>query len=61
MSTVDPKNGHRSAKTVDPTVGYQDSQSGQTFILMINQAVCIDGLEPSTLPHAVLSEWCAYQ
>ena len=35
----------RSAKTVDVTVGYQDPQSGQKFILIINQAICIDGLE----------------
>ena len=42
--SYDPKDGHRSAKTVDATVGYQDPQSGQKFILMINQAICIDGL-----------------
>ena len=40
----DPKDGHRSAKTVDARVGYQDLQNGQKFILMINQAICIDGL-----------------
>ena len=44
MSTVMIQNGHRSAKTVDAIVGYQDSQSGQKFILMMNQAICIDGL-----------------
>ena len=42
--SYDPKDGHRSAKTVDAAVGYQDPQSGQKFILMINQAICIDGL-----------------
>ena len=42
--SYDPKDGHRSAKTVDATVGYQDPQSGQKFILMINQAIHIDGL-----------------
>ena len=43
--SYDPKDGHRSAKTVDATVGYQDPQSGQVFILMINQAIFIDGLD----------------
>ena len=38
----DPKYGHRSAKTVDAAVGYQDPKSGQKFIL-INQAIWIDG------------------
>ena len=38
------KDGHRSAKTVDAAVGYRDPQSGQKFILMINQTICIDGL-----------------
>ena len=42
--SYDPKDGHKSAKTVDATVGYQDPQSGQRFILMINQAICIDGV-----------------
>ena len=42
--SYDPKDGHRSAKTVDAAVGYQDPQSGQKFILMINQAICIVGL-----------------
>ena len=27
----DPKDGHRSAKAVDATVGYQDLQSGQSL------------------------------
>ena len=40
----DPKDGHRSAQTVDGAVGYQDLQSGQKFILMIKQANCIDVL-----------------
>ena len=42
--SYDPKDGQRSAKTVDATVGYQDSQSSQKFILMINQAIHIDDL-----------------
>ena len=42
--SYDPNDGHRSAKTDDAAVGYQDPQSGQTFILMINQAIWIDGL-----------------
>ena len=29
---------------VDAAVGYQDPQSGQKFILLINQAICINGL-----------------
>ena len=39
------KDGHRSAKTIDATVGYKDPQSGEKFILMIKQIFCIDGLE----------------
>ena len=42
--SYDPKDSHRSAKTVDAAVGYQDLHSGQRFILMINQAIHIDGL-----------------
>ena len=42
--SYDTKDGHRSAKTVDAAVGYQDPQSGQKFILVINTAVCKDGL-----------------
>ena len=38
--SYNPRDGNRSAKTGDDTVGYQDLQSGQ-----INQAICIDGLE----------------
>ena len=30
------KDGHRSAKTVDAAVGYQDPQCAQKYILMIN-------------------------
>ena len=41
--SYDPKYGHRSAKMVDGAVGYHDPQSGQKFILMINQAILIDG------------------
>ena len=39
-----PKDDHLSAKTVDATVGYQDLQSSQKFILMIKKAICIDAL-----------------
>ena len=34
--SYDQKDGHKSAKTVDALVGYQDPQSGQMFILVIN-------------------------
>ena len=34
----DPKDGQRSAKTIDAVVGYQDPQNEQKFTLMINQA-----------------------
>ena len=43
--SYDPKDGHRSAKTVDATVGYQDPQSGQKFILIRNKAICINCLD----------------
>ena len=43
--SFNPKDGNRSAKTVDATTGYQIPQSGQKFILMINQVICIDSLE----------------
>ena len=43
--SYNPKDDYRSAKTVDAAVGFQDPQSGQKFILTINQAICIDGLE----------------
>ena len=42
--SYDPEDGHRSAKTVDAAVSYQDLQSGQRFLLIMNQAICIDGL-----------------
>ena len=38
-----PKDGHRSAKTVDAMGEYQGTQSGQKFILMINQAIHMNG------------------
>ena len=34
--SYDPKDGHRSAKTVDAAIWYQDLQSSQSFILIIN-------------------------
>ena len=37
----DLKDGHRSAKTDDATVGYQDPQSSMKYILMIIEAICI--------------------
>ena len=40
--SYNPKNGHRSTKTIDAAVGNQDPQSGQKFILMINQVICIN-------------------
>ena len=43
--SYDPKCGHKGAQIVDATVGYQDPQSVQKSILMINQAICINGLE----------------
>ena len=41
----DQKDGHKSAQIVDATVGYQDPQSVQMFILMINQSIHFNGLE----------------
>ena len=41
VNCYDQKDGHRSVKTVDATVDYQDPKSGQNFILMINQAIHI--------------------
>ena len=35
VCSYDPKDGYKIAKTVDATVGYQDPQSGQRFILII--------------------------
>ena len=43
--SYNPKIGHRSANKVDSAVGYQDPQSGQKFILMINKAFHINGVE----------------
>ena len=37
--SYNPKDGHRSTKTVDVAVCSQDLQSGQKYILMINQAI----------------------
>ena len=45
----DPKDGYKSAITVDVTVGYQDPQSGQKFILIIDQTIHIDDLEGNLL------------
>ena len=42
---ANPKDGHRSAKTDDAAVGHKELQSRQKFILMINQAICINRLE----------------
>ena len=39
--SYDPKDGHRSSKTVDAAVKYQVPQSEQKFILIINQAIYI--------------------
>ena len=47
--SYDPRDGHRSAKTVVTTVGYCDPQSRQKYILMINQAIVIDNLESHLL------------
>ena len=47
--SYDTQDGHRSAMTVDATVGYQDSQRRQKFILMINQAIHINSLESHLL------------
>ena len=56
--SYDPKDGHRRAKTVDAAVGNQDPQSGQKFILMIDQAICIDGLENHPLCCSVIWMMC---
>ena len=44
-NSYNPKDSHRSAKTVDAPEGYQDPHSGQMFISMTSQAICINGLE----------------
>ena len=54
--SYDLKDGHRSAKTVDTTVGYQHPQSGQRFILMITSYWHRWISQPSLMPHAVPSE-----
>ena len=56
--SYDPKDGHRSAKTVDAAVRYQDPPSGQIFMISY---LYWWPREPSSMPHAVLSEWNAYQ
>ena len=43
--SYDPKDGHKSAKTVHAKIGYQDPLTRQKFILVINQAIHIDGLD----------------
>ena len=42
--SYEPKDGHRTAKKVDTAVGYHDPWIDPRFILMIYQAICIDGL-----------------
>ena len=54
FNSYDPIDGHRSAKTVDAVVGYHDPQHGQRFILMIKQAIHIDGL----VNHLLFSMQC---
>ena len=41
-NSYDPKDGHKTAKKVDATDGYQDPQSRQKYILMIDQAIWIN-------------------
>ena len=49
VCNFDQKDGHRCAKTVDAAICYQDLQSRQKYILMINQAIHINGLESHLL------------
>ena len=42
--SYDTNNCHKSVKTVDASVGYQDPHSGLTFMLVINQTIHIEGL-----------------
>ena len=42
--SYNPEDGHKSARTVNAAVGYQATQSGWRFILIINQAIHTDGL-----------------
>ena len=51
--SYDPKDGNKSAKTVNAAKSHQDPHSDQKFILVINQA--------SFMSHAVLPEWVANQ
>ena len=55
-----PKDGQGSAKTVDAAVEYQDQKSGQKFILMINQAIQINGLESHLLSPMQCCLSCMY-
>ena len=41
----DPKDTQKSTKTVDAPLWYQNPQSGQKPVLVINQTICIDCLE----------------
>ena len=43
--SCNPKDCHKSAKTVDTTISYQDPQNRQKYILIMNQAIQINGLE----------------
>ena len=36
---------HSTCALASAAVGYQDPQSGQKYILIINQAICINGLD----------------
>ena len=49
VNVYNPKDGYRSDKTVDVTVGYKDPQSGQKDILMINQAIHISDADSNLL------------
>ena len=42
--SCDPKDCNKSVKMVNATVVYQEPKSGQKFILVINEAINIDGL-----------------
>ena len=47
--SYDPKHGHRIIKRVNAAKGYQDQQSRQKCISIINQAICINGLKTTLL------------
>ena len=51
--SYDPKDSHRCAKTGNSTVGYWHSQSGQKYILIIHQAIQINGLKNHWICHGV--------